>query len=125
MVERIWHNHNKWEDYHAGLYDSGNNREEMVKSSYDLLSSPYRLFVEMVRVSIEWPHCAEFNLSNQSANRRAWLGWSSCCYHHGATDEETRKAWNMLNKEQKEKANGVATVVINTWEQNYYGGDSA
>lgn len=117
--ERIWHNHLKWEDYHAGMYESGNHRDEKINSSFLLLSTPYDLFVEMVKVSKKWKFAAEFNLSNYTFNRRAWLGWASCCYHHGATDEETRKAWNQLTKEQKQKANRVATIVIETWEHNY------
>lgn len=119
-VERIWHNYEKWEDFKSGLYGSQADDEKNIKSSYTLLSSPYSLFVEMVKVTGDWQHAAEFNLSNRSSNRRAWLGWSACCYHHGATDDETKAAWRQLDKGQQERANAVATAVIDVWEQSYY-----
>lgn len=124
-IERIWHNHEKWEDYHKGMYNSDKARPEMVTKSYVLLANPYKLFCEMVRVSTDWIVSSEFNLSNIASNRRAWLGWASCCNHHGSTDAETRKAWNALDMEQKQKANNVATIVIKSWEKHYYGGLSA
>jgi len=120
-IDRIWHNYNKWEDYKSGLYASRKESEIGIQSSYNLLSSPYDLFVNMVKVTGEWKNATEFNLSNRSSNRRAWLGWSACCYKHGANDDETKAAWRMLDKQQQEKANAVATAVIETWEQSYYG----
>jgi hypothetical protein len=124
VIQRIWHNYEKWEDFASGMY---RNRieKEYVNLSLDLLSNPYRLFTAMAKVTAEWVFCSEHNLSNLSQNRKAWLGWASCAMRHGSTDEETRQAWNLLNSEQKALANLAAQLTIEAWEKIYYGANYA
>lgn len=118
-IERIWHNFEKWEDHKNGMYNS-RNEVDKVELSRALLIVPYNLFTNMVLVTNKWIFCSEHNLSNTAFNRKAWLGWASCCYCHGATDQETRNAWNLLTAEEKNIANRVALEVIDGWENFYY-----
>jgi hypothetical protein len=98
-----------WEDYAAGLYE---HRFYMgqVQASVKLLSDPDEFAAaarEMVR---EWPHAADHNLHLPSG-RRAWIGQAACCYHHGATAEETAGAWGRLSNQVQRRANAIASII--------------
>ena len=87
---------NNWEDFQAGLYENRQSLKDKVQMSFELLGSPDEFFEvanEMIR---EWPNAAEQNLANLDSGHQAWIGQASCCYAHGATSEETRKAWGII-----------------------------
>lgn len=103
-----------WEDYAAGMYQS-HLVAGRVQESVRLLSDPDRFEKaawEMVRA---WPHAADHNLYLLETGRRAWIGQATCCHHHGATAEETRAAWGRLSNETQNRANAVATAIVDEY----------
>ena len=101
---------NEWEDYAAGLYTT-RAWQAMSKESVLLLTSPegfWECALEMVR---EWPKAAEQNIGRHETGHRAWIGQATCCYSHGATSEETKRAWGGLTNDQQDAANKVADAV--------------
>lgn len=120
--KRIWHNHIKWEDLKAGLYESNKKENHKhVKQSNILLADESKLNTIMRQVTKNWPFATAHNLSNKSSNRKAWLGQAACCLHHGANDDATKKAWNKLTIKEQRAANNIAKQVIQEWEKKYYG----
>jgi len=105
----------KWEDYAAGLYrHRPSTRGIWVQESVKLLSAA-DVFGEVAREMVSaWPHAAAHNL-NLPSGRRAWIGQASCCYHHGATAEETAQAWGRLSNRTQIRANRVASAVIDEY----------
>ena len=73
----------------------------------------------MYDVIDNWKYETEQFLSNQNSNRQAWLGQAACCLAHGASESETRTAWNKLSINQMEQANLIADSVILEWENRY------
>lgn len=124
-MKRIYHHYLKWEDYLNGLYsmDQVDNIEEIVGKCADLLKNCDAFYLVMLNVIKDWSISAEVNMTNISRNRQAWLGQSSCCYKFNAPEYVTKIAWRGLTKEQQDKANDTADIVIYEWEKECLNGD--
>ena len=115
-MERIFHHYNKWEDYHAGMYDeSKDGRAERVIKAAEILGTPDTCRKAMEKVVAEWKKATEYNLSNAEINRKAWLGQAACCCWAGIHEDETREAWGIMTEAQRIEANAIAASIIRGW----------
>lgn len=115
-MERIFHHYNKWEDYHAGMYDeSKEGRTERVKKAGYILGNPNVCREAMEMVVAKWKKATEYNLSNAEINRKAWLGQAACCCYAGVHEDETREAWGTMTEAQRTRANAIAAEIIKRW----------
>lgn len=115
-MERIFHHYNKWEDYHAGMYDEcKEGREERVKQAAEILGTPQICREAMQMVIAQWEKATEYNLSNEQINRKAWLGQAACCCYAGIHEDETREAWGIMTEAQRVEANRIAAGIIKRW----------
>ena len=107
-----------WEDYKHGMYKTGILKDINVRKSGELLSNS-RLFREASEGMLKkWKVSARENLTDAGRNRRAWIGQATCCFKHGATEQETKLAWKRLSEKQQDNANNVADRVILEWVIN-------
>lgn len=76
--------------------------------------------IEAMRNAINaWPISAKQHLSKHWTNRNPWLGQAACSFAVGATEEETRIAWNFyMSKEEQDSANRIASELIAQWERD-------
>jgi hypothetical protein len=89
-----------------------------VQECAKLLSSPNECRKAMLRAVNEYPISAEQHLT-KSMGKRPWVGQAACCVEIGATEEETRVAWNFyMSAAQQDSANAIADSVISDWEIN-------
>ena len=115
-MKRIFHHYNKWEDYHAGMYDeSKDGRQERVQMAAHILGTPDICEKAMRKVVAEWEIATEYNLSNAEINRKAWLGQAACSCYAGVHEDETREAWGIMTEKQRIKANQIAACIIKEW----------
>lgn len=115
-MERIFHHFNKWEDYHAGMYDeSKDGRADRVQKAAYILGTPNICREAMEKVVEEWEKATEYNLSNAEINRKAWLGQAACCCYAGIHEDETREAWGLMTEAQRIEANRIAAEIIKKW----------
>ena len=115
-MERIFHHYDKWEDYHAGMYNEDKtDRQTRVFRAARILGSPTLCRRAMENVISEWKIATEYNLSNAEINRKAWLGQAACCCFAGIHEDETREAWGMLSDRERVQANMIASEIINRW----------
>lgn len=115
-MERIFHHYNKWEDFHAGMYDeSRDGRKERVQKAAVILGTPSICRTAMQKVISEWPIATEYNLSNAEINRKAWLGQAACSCYAGIHEDETREAWGIMTEAQRTEANRIAASIIRKW----------
>lgn len=83
-----------------------------------VLTNPVRCREAMQQAIDLYPISAEQHLS-KLGNRRPWMGQSACCAMLGATEEETRVAWNFyMTQAAQASANAIADEVINKWENS-------
>lgn len=113
---RIFYRHEVWEDANNGLYNVGTCEDKTIKS-FELLSNVEIFWDTMCQMRIDWPFAFQFNVSNKTQNRRAWLGQAACCYNHGAEFNLTIDAWQKLSTEQQNAANQCANNMINLFEK--------
>jgi hypothetical protein len=114
-VGRVFAPYSEWEDYRAGIFDSRLD-DEAVTASRMLLKEQCICRSAMLRVIREWPTASAVNLTNNGANRRAWLGQAACCLEAGATASATKRAWWQLTDSDRTRANACADEVIALWE---------
>lgn len=114
---RIFHTHDKWECYKAGLYATtkeGMSRDECEKAYCEFLSDEERFSGSLGHIISEWKYSCEHYLTNSSMNRIAWLGQAAMCYATGVP-AVFRGGFNLLSEEQQIKANEVALTYLNRW----------
>jgi len=120
-INRIYHPYNKWEDYKAGFYDniSGKNKQQMINKVIEFFSNQELTERFMCKVVNEWVFSCEHNLSNYSMNRIAYLGQSAVCLFSGVPSTITMEAWNLVDQENRDKADLIAKKIIEEWEVKY------
>lgn len=115
-----WHPYWDWECYQSGMWSDRRRSEIKVLEAAKILSSQEMCRKFMVDAMRNWTKSAEHHLSKRWINKRPWLGWAACCIAIGATEEETREAWNTrMTRESQDAANAAADEVIQMWEINY------
>ncbi len=117
-MKRFFVHYEKMEDVKNNLYANSFN-ERQIELSMKLLKDSEALLSAMRQVTKDWPIATKFNLSNTSRNRKSWLGWSACKIIHGSNMNATMMAWNRLTKQEQDKANEVAEIVIKEFEKEY------
>lgn len=120
---RIFYPHDMWEDAENGLYCRQQSTESRLKKCIDILSDQELFWDVMCQMKIDWPCSFEYNLSNKTHNRKAWLGQAACCYNSGVSFNVTIDAWNVLHPETQKEANNTAQEMINLFERETYGKD--
>lgn len=89
-----------------------------IQACAKLLSSSDDCRQAMQSAVNNYPISAQQHLT-KSMGRRPWLGQAACCVDIGATEEETRVAWNFyMSASQQDMANRIADEVIESWEQS-------
>ncbi len=116
--DRIFHHHDKWECYKAGLYKTtmnGMTKDECEKAYCDFLSDSKKFSKVLQSIIVEWKYSCEHYLTNKSMNRIDWLGQAASCYSLGIPAVFSRGGFNLLSNEKQEQANKVALKYLNKW----------
>jgi ParB-like chromosome segregation protein Spo0J len=119
--DRIFHTFDKWECHKAGFYASnkdGIKAEDCLKMYASYLSDSERFKKGLQGVIDNWVNSCEHYLTNKSMNRIAWLGQAAVCYSTGIPSKFCG-GFNLLTKEQQNKANSVALEALNFWMRKY------
>lgn len=121
-MKRIWHPWNKWECFKNGFYNScldiNMTKEEAQKQYYIFLSNSIQFENALKKVIKEWKYSCEHFLTNKSINRIAWLGQASIAQAKGLP-AEARGGFNLLSKEQQNKADSLAEKYLNIWKRKH------
>ena len=113
-IEQQFYRYELWEDYQSGMYSPASNNERIQKA-VDCLSDEKLCRHYMERVVNEWKISTSVVLTNPDMNPKAWLGQCACFMYAECHDEETRKAWCLMQPKAQKAANKIADEVINKW----------
>jgi len=118
-MKRIYHTWDKWECYPAGFYenkpkDKNLSEDDCRKMYADFLRDTPMFEAAMQSILIEWKYSCEHYLTNEKMNRIAWLGQASMCYAKSIPSYFCG-GFNLLTKEEQEKANLCALKFLNKW----------
>lgn len=118
---RIYKPYWLWEDYINGMWRTVSKQEESTFLDWAICFTGDHVEYgkAMGIVMYEWKETMLHNLTNNSINRRAFLGHCACCYTSGCPEYIVRQAWKMLNDEQRMSADNEAEIRINKWLNEY------
>lgn len=114
---RIFHPYDRWEAIQYGFFNSTHPTltAEQCRYKYKVLLSDIIEFDRVIELIFnEWPNSCEHNLTNRSLNRIAWLGQAAVSYKY-KVPAVFSSGWEMLNAEEKSRANMVAFRALNRW----------
>lgn len=119
-MKRIYHPYWKWEDWKCGFYDnmSGTNKKEKIEKVIEMFGNEKKTREMMFRVVDEWRYSCEQNLSNSSINKIAYIGQGACCLYDKIPSTVTMEAWSLLDKEIRDRSDGIAKEAIERWSNN-------
>ncbi len=122
-MAQIYHPYWQWEDYANGFYRKVDKTKELenVHLALNLLSNEILFYSVAKEMVSKWVKSSEQNLTDDSINKKAWIGQASCCYSDGVPEYLTREAWGQLTDIQREKANFVADKVISEYFESKKG----
>jgi hypothetical protein len=113
-----WHPYWDWECFKYGMWESRKKDMNKIQQASSILSDEVKCRQAMIGAVNAYPISAEQHLSKHQG-KRPWIGQAACCFACGATEEETRIAWNFyMTSKSQEMANRVADEVIDLWTKN-------
>lgn len=106
------------EEYRLGMYDKVHFclEDYLIEKSIILLSDPELFFNKALKMIGDYTNSSRFHLNNNSINRQAWIGQTTCFFNHLAPEYLTKKAWVNLSSTEMIKANQVADRIIKIYE---------
>ncbi len=118
-MKRLFEKYTEWEDYKNGMYEMYKTEDEdLIRKSVYLLTNSV-LFLETCKSVVkDWRITTSVHLTNNTINKKAWIGQASCNYLYKVPELLTRVAWGKLTKDQQENANNIAQTVINSYLTN-------
>lgn len=121
-LKRVWVPIESWEELQWNMWGEVSNRQRYLERAV-IFTGNHRLYGRyMNRVVQEWPNSCLNALTDQSLNRRAWIGHAACALALHCPEDVTRQAWGVLNHEQRLLANRAADRAIQSWEMRYQQG---
>lgn len=107
----------KWEDYINGMWNTYD--ESRLQEAIEFTGDHIKYGNAMREVIEAWPRTMLNSLTNNSINKRAFLGHCAVCFKLGITESTTRAAWKELTDQQRYDADKVAQETINEWIRDY------
>lgn len=118
-LKRVWVPIELWEELQWNMWGEVSNRQRYLQRAV-IFTGNHRLYGRyMNRVTREWPNSCLNALTDQSLNRRAWIGHAACALALCCPEDVTRQAWGLLTHEQRILANREADRAIQSWEMRY------
>ena len=113
-----WHPYWNWECFKSGMGETRKNDMNKVQQAANVLSDEQKCRQSMIGAVNAYPISAEQHLT-KNQGKRPWIGQAACCFACGATEEETRIAWNFYMTSQAQvSANKIADEVIELWTKS-------
>lgn len=110
-----------WEDFINGMWRKVDKIEEKkyLEEAIYFTGDHMKYGIAMKSVVVAWPNTMINSLTNNSINKRAFVGHCACCYEFSCPEYITRAAWRELTNEQRYKADLVAQQTIDKWLFDY------
>jgi hypothetical protein len=120
-IKQVFVHYKKWECYQNGMWFKVDKKTEieLLKKAIDFTSNHILYGNAMNEVVFKWENSMLNFLTNQSINRKAYLGHCAVCYKLKIPEYIVRMAWKHLNEKQRILADKVALETIKKWELWY------
>lgn len=111
----------EWEDWLNGMWSRADKikEPELLKQAIEFTGDHIKYGAAMREVIIAWPRTMLNSLTNQSINRRAFLGHCAVYFALKIPEYITRMAWGELTEKQRAAADKEAQQTINKFILEY------
>ena len=118
---RVYKPYYVWEDWINGMWRKVDKKEESKYLDWAIKFTGNHVEYgnAMELVIKEWKNTMLHNLTNQSINKRAFLGHCACCYNSKCPEYIVRMAWKLLTETQRIEADSIAQKHIDNWINEY------
>ncbi len=118
MIQQIYHHYNKWECYKNGMWAKvpPDKQENLLQQAINFTSNYLLYGRAMIKVVDNWVYCLEHHLTDNSINKKAYIGHCAVSIELNIPESITRMAWHYLTDEQRYLANKEADKAIKYWE---------
>lgn len=118
-MERIYHPYWKWECYKSGMWrkESKEYEQNLFDEIISFIGNHTAYGKSMLKAVKFWKYSCENFLTNVSINRLAYIGHAGCCIEKGYPEYLVRRAWKLLNENQRYLANKEAEKAVKIWIQ--------
>jgi lysine/ornithine N-monooxygenase len=118
---RVYKPYHVWEDWINGMWRTVTKDEydSYLKWAIQFTGDHVKYGESMGLVIKEWENTMLHNLTNQSINKRAFLGHCACCFNSGCPEYIVRDAWKLLSDMQRLQADDIAQKHIDNWMNEY------
>ena len=113
-IKQVYIPYWEWEDYINGMWRKVPKEQEleMLIKAIKFTGNHIKYGGAMLEVSKKWPKTMLNSLTNQSINRRAFIGHCAVQYKIGIPEYITRMAWKQLTDKQRFLADDIAEKTI-------------
>jgi hypothetical protein len=113
-MKQHFYNYKDWECFQNNMYTIRNN-ETHINHCKLLLSNQELFYTACLLVIKKYKISCLHHLTNNSINKKAYMGAAACNLMNDSSEIEVREAWSLLNEKEKTIANIIATKVINEY----------
>ena len=118
-LDRVYLPYDVWEEIDHNMWGTVPNAKAALQEAIEFTSDHVLYGSYMQRVCEEWLNSCENALTDNTLNRKAWLGHAAVALARNIPEDITRKAWGFLTNEQRILANEQARRAIQSWEIIY------
>ncbi|MGZ3694115.1 MAG: hypothetical protein ACXWQO_07935 [Bdellovibrionota bacterium] len=120
-MQKVWHPYTAWECFTLGMWNfaESKDRNALLREAIKFTGNAELYGSWMMKVIVAWPVSCEHHLTDDSSNRRAYIGHAAACLAIQCPEDITRKAWGFLSRYQQDEANHKADLAIAEWERIY------
>lgn len=115
LIKQVYIPYWEWEDWINGMW----GKDDRLQEAIEFTGNAERYGSAMREVIEAWPRTMLNSLTNNSINKRAFLGHCAVCFKLGICESTTRAAWKQLTDQQRYDADKVAQETIDKWLQEY------
>ena len=119
LIDRVYHPYWEWEEIKYNMWGDVDDKKLFLEKAVIFTGDHEKYGGFMMRVIREWPISCENALTDQTLNRRAWVGHAACAMAIRCPEKITREAWGKLSDEQRVLANQKADESIREWTRVY------
>lgn len=124
-MKREYIRHELWEEIKHNMWGDVVDPIYMLEKAINFMGNHELYGEHMIKVINGWPNSCTNALTDDSLNKRAWIGQAACSLAIGCPEDITRKAWGKLTDEQRFLANKKADRAIKIWREKYERKDSS
>lgn len=117
--KRVYHPYWDWEEIKFNMWGDVVDRKEWVEKAIEFTGNHKLYGSYMMRVVNEWPISCENALTDNSINKRAWVGHAAVALAIQCPEDIVREAWGKLTDEQQLLADKEANAAIRAWANSY------